>query len=242
MKSSWPLGSGEELGGAGKRQSPVRVIPGPQKADPERRRQEREEVSELDAEVAAIEVDAEDMLDERVVIARLDVAAGKDPVEAGTRAEAEQVLMQVLAGSRVGKVHVGMARDHRRRKRRDGNLPAEELVGHVDAVILEGPVVLAVVDREVRPRQVGVRTAERGAGIGAVVLVAHERDADGQREMVRHAVAELHPDALSPNVPAIDLSRMGHAEVVLRRKRVAVPEREPRLALRGEPRLRTGGG
>src|SRR5262249_54017120 len=71
----------------------VGVEASPQHARPQLR---QEEIADLESEIAAVVVNPDDFLDEGVGVARLDVAAGDQPVEVGAHAEPELELMEVL--------------------------------------------------------------------------------------------------------------------------------------------------
>ena len=116
------IGQKKQIERTVKRQSAMRIEAVAQKPYSERWRQEGKEVSDLDAEVAAIEIDSQQRLDKRVVVVGLEVAARQESIEPRSRAEAKQVLVQVLAGSRVRKVHVVVAGNDGRCEGRDGNL------------------------------------------------------------------------------------------------------------------------
>src|SRR6266536_5591160 len=93
-------------------------------------------------------MDVHQTFDEGVRVRRFEVTAGQEPVEAPTDARSEQILPQVPAGRGVRERRVRVAGNDRRDERREGDGPVEGLIPEGDAVVLEGPVIVAVVDRD----------------------------------------------------------------------------------------------
>ena len=123
----------------------MRVVARREEAQAERRRQE---VPRLEAEVAAIGVDVHDFLDERVVVVHLDEGPRHDPVEARSRGEPQQKLVEAPSRGRMRESGIVVARNHDGREGSDGDRSAQRLIANVDPVVLKRPVVLAVVGRQ----------------------------------------------------------------------------------------------
>src|SRR6266545_1580854 len=203
-------------------------------ADAAQRQRRRQEVAELERRVAPVVMDVHETFDKGVRVRRLEEAAGEDAVEAPADAGSEQILPQVPAGSGVRERSVRVAGNDRRNERGEGDGPVEGLISDGDSVILEGSVVVAVVDRD--------RVRKEVLTSRSVILRVDEWKPERDGEPVGHAIGQPDTEALRADVTVVRLDTVtrvvARSQVVPVDEHVAVTEREGRFSLRRQPGLR----